>query len=188
MVRTSEDSDQSYPLCHHCQNVRKLGPVKKRKKRTVESRGKKEKNKRKKGTKTVEKELVNFLDNMSEDSEQEYYEVHEKGDESVDEESSDDSLNWEVRQRKKRKKTVVSRLLQKEDIVQEGEDDVQDHHVESDDVQDQHAESDDVKDHHAESDDVHDQHAESDDDVLSVPPSPNMYLPASVDDLLDGSD
>ena len=95
---------------------------------------------------------------MSDVSEQENDELHEEEDDrSADEESSDDSLKWELVQSKKRKKTVVSRLLEKEDFV-EGDNDVQDPPT------------------------------ESDDDVLSLPPSPNMYLPANVDDLLEGSD
>ena len=93
LVRTSIESDQFYPLCHHCQTVRKLGPVKKRKKRTVEPREKKKKNKRKKGAIADEKDLGNFLDNLSDDSEQENDELHEEEDDkSADEESSDDSL------------------------------------------------------------------------------------------------
>ena len=67
---------------------------------------------------------------MSDDSEQENEEFHNEDDRSVDEESSGDSLNWELGQSMKRKKTVVSR--QKEDFV-EGGDDVQDHPAESDD-------------------------------------------------------
>ena len=127
-------------------------------------RGRKELlNREKRSKRTKERKLPGQLRKISEifltdDSEQEHDEFHdEEDDRSSDEESSDDSLNWEFGQSMKRKKTVVSRLLQKEDFVEEG-------------------------------DDVQDPPAESDDEVLSLPPSPNMYLPASVDDLLEGSD
>ena len=118
--------------CHHCQTVRKLGPVKKRKRRTIVPRENKPKNKRKKSARTVQKDFRNFLDNLSdEENEQENDEFHDvENDRSDDEESADDSLNWEIGQSMKRKKTVVSR--QKEDFV-EGGDDVQDHPAESDD-------------------------------------------------------
>ena len=46
LARTSEKSDQSYPICHHCSTVRKLGPVKKRKKRAIVPRKSKSKNKK----------------------------------------------------------------------------------------------------------------------------------------------
>ena len=53
LVRTSVESEDSYPLCHYCKTVKRFGPVLKRKKRTIAPR-KKSKNKKIKIVETTE--------------------------------------------------------------------------------------------------------------------------------------
>ena len=159
LVRTSADCDQSYPLCHHCQTVRKLGPVKKRKKRTIVPRERKQKNKGKKSKRTVEHNTDAFLEDIT-DEESEHESDQFDNEEQInerDEGSSDDSMNWEFGQVNKRKRTVAVREPKEKDSDEIGGGDP----------------------NSAE---------ESDDGILSLPPSPNMYPPVSVDDLLDGYD
>ena len=48
LLLTSVDSDQVFPLCHHCRNVKKYGPVLRRKKRTICSKGEEEEEQEKK--------------------------------------------------------------------------------------------------------------------------------------------
>lgn len=159
LVRTSADCDQSYPLCHHCQTVRKLGPVKKRKKRTIVPRERKQKNKGKKSKRTVEHNTDAFLEDITDEEsehESDQFDNVEQINES-DDGSSDDSMNWEFGQVNKRKRTVALRKPKEKDSDEIGSGDPN-------------------------------SPEESDDGILSLPPSPNMYPPASLDDLLDGSD
>ena len=159
LVRTSTDCDQSYPLCHHCETVRKLGPVKKRKKRTIVPREEKQKNRGKKSKKAAEHNTDGFLEDITdEESEHESDQLdNEEHINESDEGASDDSMNWELGQTNKRKRTVALRK-QKE------------------------------KESHEICGGEQISPEESDDEVLSLPPSPNMYPPVSVEDLLDGSD
>ena len=48
LVRTSVESENTYPLCHFCRTVKKFGPVLKRKRRTIVPRKQKPKNKKRK--------------------------------------------------------------------------------------------------------------------------------------------
>ena len=68
LIRTTTDSDQTYPLCHHCRTVKKFGSVLKRKKRTIVPRQKKQKNK---SRKKVDNDLSDFIDFGGEESEEE---------------------------------------------------------------------------------------------------------------------
>ena len=64
LVRTSVESDLTYPLCHYCKTVKKFGPVSKRKKRAILAPKQKKKNKRKTN---VGDTFVEFLDDDPED-------------------------------------------------------------------------------------------------------------------------
>ena len=64
LIRTTTDSDQTYPLCHFCRTVKKFGPVMKRKKRTIV-----QKQKKKNPPKSIKtkKSLTDFIDREGED-------------------------------------------------------------------------------------------------------------------------
>ena len=68
LIRTTTDSDQTYPLCHYCRTVKKFGSVLKRKKRTIVPRQRKQKNK---SRKKVDNDLSDFIDFGGEESEEE---------------------------------------------------------------------------------------------------------------------
>ena len=77
LVRTSVESDLTYPLCHYCKTVKKFGPVSKRKKRAILAPKQKKKNKRKTN---VGDTFVEFLDDDPEDL---TMERDEEGDETM---------------------------------------------------------------------------------------------------------
>ena len=79
LVRTSVQNENEYPLCLHCRTVKKFGPVLKRKKRTIEPRKQKPKNKKRKPT-------VGFVDeDESDEVEEEINEVPEDNEMVIDE-------------------------------------------------------------------------------------------------------
>ena len=72
LLLTSSDNDEVFPLCHHCRNVKKFGPVSRRKKRTIIPREKKKKNKRK-------NQEVEFIDTIDGDEVDEVEDSDEDG-------------------------------------------------------------------------------------------------------------
>ena len=173
LVRISENGDQAYPLCLHCMTVRKLGPVQKRKKRTIVPRDRKSKNKKKKGDRTAPLEFGEFLQDLSDDGldDEENCEFGEmEKDDTKDDESSDDSLDWEIGQvQKKKKSRTIAQRKRKEKDPTEIEDSAQD-------INEAAGES-------KSSDEYM-----SSPGIPSLPPSPTIYPPVAVEDLLEGSD
>ena len=64
MAQTSDATDREYPLCDYCRNTKKIGPVLKRKKRTIVPREKKRKNKSKK-----DEDYIEFFDQENDEQE-----------------------------------------------------------------------------------------------------------------------
>ena len=91
LVRTSVQNENEYPLCIHCRTVKKFGPVLKRKKRTIEPRKQKPKNKKR-------KPITGFVDeDESDEGEEDMYEVPEDNEKVANEiESAYDKVYGDI--------------------------------------------------------------------------------------------
>ena len=170
LVRTTSDSDQAYPLCHHCRTVKKFGPVLRRKKRAIVPTTQKKKNK---SNNTIGSDFIDFIESgcvdETEDSDEETREAVCQEDLSQDSDEEFDFLDVHVQVRSRGE--ALEEVDQEEDTTQ-----LSDQEVEGDlGLENQ----------------TNDSDREIGDEVnmeceYSLPPTPTMYTP--VDQLLDDSD
>ena len=90
LVRTSVESDFTYPLCLFCKTVKKFGFVSKRKKRTIAPPKQKKKNKRKKNA-----TATTFIEFSDEDNDELVEAEEALADKDMSQDSDDHSEDWE---------------------------------------------------------------------------------------------
>ena len=122
LVRTAVDSENTYPLCIHCRTVRKLGPVQRRKKRTIVPRATKKKNK-----KGVKPSGSGDAEQLNEDVE---VPTNEAEEDSTHADVPNADIFGEFSNQKRRKRTPVTRIKKnaakkraKTDFIEFGESD-----------------------------------------------------------------